>query len=288
MMDHEQMPSRLRVRTTNRQFEVDGTSERLEIGVRDHPSTLRSSLKATEHYAKDCSLQLVKTRVHTNQFGVRSCPPTILAQETHAVSDLRVSARHCPSITHRTEVLGWIEAERCCFSQRPYRLSPIEGTMRLSRIFHHRDPCALSHPSQAVNISRLSEEVDGDQRSSPWTYRGGSGIWIHAVAKCLDVDSDRDGSDLADRHPGSDRRHGWDKDFVAGLHAYGTQCQRERVRAATYSNGVRDAALSAPLTLECLDLRAQNVVSSLEHSVKGCQQLRMSGKKRGPRIGEGN
>src|SRR5438309_10441692 len=111
--------------------------------------------------------------------------------------------------------------------------------MGLGGILDHLDPIFFGHRADPIHISRLTVEMDSNNRLGARRDRRLNEIGIDVIGTLIWLHWHRGRPRIAHRQPRCDKRMGRHDDFISSANTVTAENQMERVQTIPHSNAIR-------------------------------------------------
>ena len=145
--------------------------------------------------------------------------------------------------------------------------------MRLRGVLKYEQSLLLRHGIDRIHVGRLAVKVDRYDRARPGRDCGFDARRVDVEAGWYRLDRDDGCPAGGNRKPGSDEGMAGHDDLIAWADAGSAQREDQRFKPVTHANTVPGPAVVGKLILECLKLRAENVMGCRPHAGQGGVEL---------------
>jgi hypothetical protein len=211
----------------------------------------------------------------------------VAAERANPVGEVTVVGDERSGVTHRTEVLRRIEAERgrTCEPAGPDSIAA--RTMCLTRVLNDRHVVRASDVGQRAHVGQLTVEVDRHQVRCVCgrTLRLPD---VHGVVVVIDVEHHRHAAGLEHCLERGRERSGRHDDAGATLDARRLEAEPQRVEAARDADALTATGSMGERELELCDGSTVHEVAGVDRLRNPVEDARLDGGVRGAEVNEGN
>ena len=157
--------------------------------------------KVRQLHAQHCGVNGIEAHVIADVLVVVLYLRAMHAERSQHLVDIGIVGGDETCISHRTKVLGGIEAEGCHMAQRAAALAAEFAAERLGCVFYHVKPPIGRNCRYGIHIATLAEQVNvGMMARVRGVIFGLDQLWVDVECNRVDIDEDRSGPHSANRN----------------------------------------------------------------------------------------